>query len=121
LIELLVVIAIIAILAAMLLPSLSYAKAKAQGVYCMNNHRSLLLAWKMYVDDGREVLPHVKHGPYEWVGGWLDYSANRDNWDVECSWWTWKHIHGRPHQLLIIQPVITAARVGSHSWTDTLN
>jgi prepilin-type processing-associated H-X9-DG protein len=85
LIELLVVIAIIAILAAMLLPSLSRAKAKAQGVYCMNNHRSLLLAWKMYVDDSREVLPHVKHGPYEWVGGWLDYSANRDNWDVEYN------------------------------------
>ncbi len=85
LIELLVVIAIIAILAAMLLPSLSRAKTKAQGVYCMNNHKNLLLAWKMYVDDSREVLPHVKHGPYEWVGGWLDYSANRDNWDIEYN------------------------------------
>jgi len=85
LIELLVVIAIIAILAAMLLPALSRSKSKAQGIYCMNNHRSLLLAWKMYVDDSREVLPHVKHGPYEWVGGWLDYSANRDNWDVEYN------------------------------------
>ena len=76
LIELLVVIAIIAILAAMLLPSLSRAKTKAQGVYCMNNHRELLLAWKMYVDDSQEVLPHVKHGPYEWVGGWLDFTGN---------------------------------------------
>lgn len=85
LIELLVVIAIIAILAAMLLPALSRAKSKAQGIYCMNNHRNLLLAWKLYVDDAREVLPHVKHGPYEWVGGWLDYSANRDNWDVEYN------------------------------------
>jgi len=85
LIELLVVIAIIAILAAMLLPALSRAKLKAQGVYCMNNHRQLLLAWKMYVEDSREVLPHVKHGPYEWVGGWLDYSGNRDNWDVEYN------------------------------------
>ncbi len=85
LIELLVVIAIIAILAAMLLPALSRAKTKAQGVYCMNNHRNLLVAWKMYVEDSREVLPHVKHGPYEWVGGWLDYSGTRDNWDVEYN------------------------------------
>ncbi len=85
LVELLVVIAIIAILAAMLLPALSRAKAKAQGVYCMNNHHNLLLAWKLYVEDSREVLPHVKHGPYEWVGGWMDYSGNRDNWDVEYN------------------------------------
>jgi len=85
LIELLVVIAIIAILAAMLLPALSKAKAKAQGIQCMNNHRHLLLAWKMYVEDNREVFPHVKHGPYAWIDGWLDFSANPDNWDVNYN------------------------------------
>jgi prepilin-type N-terminal cleavage/methylation domain-containing protein/prepilin-type processing-associated H-X9-DG protein len=85
LIELLVVIAIIAVLAALLLPALARAKSKAQGVYCMNNHRQLLLAWKMYVEDNREVLPFVKHGPWEWVGGWLDYTTARDNWDVEYN------------------------------------
>lgn len=85
LIELLVVIAIIAILAAMLLPALSRAKAKAQGIQCMNNHRQLLLAWKMYAEDSRESLPFSKGGPYEWVGGFLDFSSNPENWDLDVN------------------------------------
>ena len=85
LIELLVVIAIIAILAAMLLPALSRAKAKAQGIQCMNNHRQLMLAWQMYVGDNQEVLPYVKHGPSEWVGGWLDFTSNAENWDPNVN------------------------------------
>jgi len=88
LIELLVVIAIIAILAALLLPSLTKAKLKAQGIQCLSNHKQLALAWRMYADDSRDYLPMASDGAdpvlssYAWVKGLMDFDPNnRSNWD----------------------------------------
>ena len=93
LIELLVVIAIIGILAAMLLPGLAKGKLRAQGIQCMNNHRQLCLAWRMYADDSRDVLVFASEDPtrpwtydYAWTLSHMDFDPdNTANWDISAD------------------------------------
>jgi len=70
LIELLVVIAIIAVLMAVLLPSLNMAKDQAKRMHCVSNVKNLTLAWIMYKDENDDKL----------VGGIPQRTSPDDAW-----------------------------------------
>lgn len=88
LIELLVVIAIIAILAGIMLPALAKAKAKGQGVFCMNNNKQLMLGWMVYASDNQDRCVN-NYGIQEtwtnrnsWVNNVMTWDLSEDNTNI---------------------------------------
>ena len=82
LIELLVVVAIIAILASLLLPALTAARAKAYGTECMGNMKQIMVGMMMYMDDNDGFMPPVGMGfaSLTWSG------QTRTN--IGVPWWS---------------------------------
>ncbi len=81
LLEVLVVVAILAVLVAILAPSLERARSQSKATQCLSNMRQLAYGWNMYSDDNRDIMMPGRHC-YEGASftdpvNWLDIGNGR--------------------------------------------
>jgi hypothetical protein len=94
LLELVIVIGVLSLIAATVLPSLSNGESRSPAFECLNHHRQLCNAWRMYAEDNSDRLVVNLHGGAAqggagdptfgmgWVEGWLDWTLRTDNTNV---------------------------------------
>jgi prepilin-type N-terminal cleavage/methylation domain-containing protein/prepilin-type processing-associated H-X9-DG protein len=89
LVEMLVVVAISGLLAALLLPTLSKARGRAEAMACLNNTRQLGLAWQLYADDHEGFLAYnlgmngsTFRTNLNWVNNVMTWDLSSDNTNI---------------------------------------
>src|SRR5690348_3831544 len=120
LIELLVVIAIIAILAGLLLPSLSRAKESGRAAYCKGNMRQLALGMLMYADENKDYLPWAGDVDRNWDPDWV-FGGQPSTWTTNKARWKDPGYGHHAESGSIFSYVLSKARVVPHrdAYTNT--
>src|SRR5262249_7994294 len=65
----------------------------AQGIRCMNNHRQLVMAWRMYAEDSNDRFVYASHdlnpsnplNQYAWVTTELGFGPTQSDWDISVD------------------------------------
>src|SRR5438445_9797827 len=94
LIELAAVIIVLCLLTSTLLPVLAKSRPTSLALQCLNNHRQLCAAWRMYADDSHDRIVYASDdgsgtsnplNQYAWSLTYLDFSSNSKNWDTNVD------------------------------------
>lgn len=93
-VDLLGLLTVLGLLSLLVLPALARSGLNAKSLQCLNNHRRLCNAWRMYADDNRDRIVYSSHtggpastdpndpGYYAWSTAIMDFQpGNRANWD----------------------------------------
>jgi prepilin-type processing-associated H-X9-DG protein len=92
LLELLAVLATLVLMTALLLPTLAKSGITSRGFRCLNNHRQLCSAWRLYAEDNHGQIVYASDdgtgisnpsNRYAWTESHMDFNPNnRGNWDT---------------------------------------